>query len=206
MDFVQDLTQWVGHGKFSAAPGHFLDLEDLLVLNSSTKDSNSYAGLSSNSSYWADGKSVLTRKAISNKEQFQMPLAAVQVEARGSIAYYNGSTILSNYSIGSEAELMFDFADELACKQSCNTTLQGQVARCFNNSTNLFMSSTDTAFYGTDGCFTGQTLACGTIVENPAPDLGSSANIQFAVHTYADRTIVRTCEVSVSYVKPLVNN
>lgn len=205
MKLVQDSTQWVGKGPFSAAPDHFLDLGDILVFNSSTKNSDAYAGLASNSSYWADGKSILTRRVVSTTEQFQMPVAAVKIEARCSLAHYNAGVLMSNYSIGPVAEIMFDFGDELACKQSCQTTASRQSVNCINNSSSLTMCSTDIEFFGTDSCFVGQALACGGITDDPSPQLGASANIQFAIRDPEDRTIVRTCEVSVSYVKPLAN-
>jgi hypothetical protein len=204
-EFVHDPSQWVGNGQFSAAPGHFVDLGDMNVYDSSTTDSDSYASLSFNPSAWADGYSILTRLDTPSKEQFQPSLAAVQINARCVAAYYNNSILMPEYSIGSEAELTFDFADELFCKQGCNATLEQDSNVCISNSSILTMCPTNTTLSRTSSCFTGRARSCGTISQDTSTQLGAIANIQFAVQNPNGRTAVRTCELSVAYVKPVVS-
>ncbi|KAK5081379.1 hypothetical protein LTR05_008174 [Lithohypha guttulata] len=205
LDFMQDPSRWVGEGLFSAAPGRFIDIGDLLVLNASVKTNDPYTGLSFDHTFWSDGDSILTRLELSSKEQFQMSLAAVQVKALCTLAYYNDTVFLPQYSIGPEAELDFDYGDQLSCKLNCSGVTGQEGAICISNSTTLPMCPTNSTLAGTSSCFSGQALSCGKISETSSTQLAATAHIQFAVHNRFKYTAVRTCDLSLSFVRPVAN-
>ena len=197
--FVIENSPWVGSGLFSTPP----DLGSLFWFNSSQETSGPYLGLS-NTSGWASGNGVLT-PGVGVSSNIQLPLAAVQVNAFCTSASYNDTILVPQDSTGPVAELAFDFieasADDnwplyyrLACKAICNTT------DCLNRSSTLTLWP-----MSGDSCFTGQALTCGSIGNSSSTQLGATARLQFAVNGPGKWTTVRTCELSILYVRPIVN-
>jgi hypothetical protein len=210
---MSDLSRWVAKGEFSAAPDHSNDLVHLSVFNSSEKTNIPSVQLS-NHSGWASGNSVLTL-GVGVSSNSQLPLAAVRVKAICRSASYNNTVLVPAYSIGPKDDLTFDFGNvssnenwplpyKLSCKNNCNTTSNSEDPNCFSTSSTLTMWPTNTTTSGYDS-FEGQTLSCGSIGNDSTTGLGAVAQLQFVVNGPKAWSSVRTCELSISYVRPTVN-
>lgn len=212
LNSMYDTNQWVYAGRFSAVSDSNL-LENLTVFKSSQEIASLHQGLSDANS-WAFGDDVLTL-GVGVSSNSQLGLAAVQVNAVCTSAGYNDTVLAPRHSIGPEADLAFDFVDvssdkswplpyRLSCKSACNNTLNSEAVSCFSNTSTLTMWPTDTTTSGYS-CFTGQTLTCGSVKNDSSARLVATAQVQFAVNGPGTWTTVRTCELSVSYVRPIIN-
>ena len=210
---MQSTGLWMGRGSFDGPA----DLGSLAMYNSSETSGVPYQGLSSDIP-WADNSTLLTLPLFASGNA-QLSRVGLQVFASCSFSSYNQTIYLPSYSEGSEPNLAFNFVDvnpqtnsglpyKLSCKHDCRTSRDSEDVTCSTNTSMLKIwpsGYTSEDGLDEDGIFLGQTLSCVQIQNSSASSVKSVASIQLALQGPGAWTSVASCNMSVSYARPIVN-